>query len=238
MPSKSPANETRSKALITNPKKQSKRTVSTKLWVADDKLFHEVATRRDIKPALLLRDIVHDWAVTFRLTRQPSEARELDLATDNSEQTILARQLRPINETLTTILSQFDRLTNSPNFVNIDSTDSNIASPSQSDLGKVSLQSMTVELANMKEQLASLTAFAIAHYMLSGQTFINTWAVLHFTQYIAERFLITEFKNKTQEEAITRRDEARLDALELLQRMSLELGYPASFQPILWTPSE
>ena len=220
MPSKSSSKATRSKAPTTNPKKQSKRSVATKLWIADDKLFHEIAKRRDITPALLLRDIVHDWAVTFRLSRQGTDGAESDA---------------PLNETLATILSHITRLTDSQNFGNTDST---LASPSQSDLGIVSLHSLTLELASMKEHLVALRAFAVAHYMISGQTFINTWAVLHFTQYIAERFLITEFKNNHQEEATTRRDEARLDALELLQRMSLELGYPAPFKPILWTPSE
>lgn len=235
MPSKSSSKGTRSKAPTTNPKKQSKRSVATKLWIADDKLFHEIAKRRDITPALLLRDIVHDWAVTFRLSRQGTDGAESDAPTNKLDEQILAAQLRPLNETLATILSQITRLTDSQNFGNTDST---LASPSQSDLGLVSLHSLTLELASMKEHLVALRAFAVAHYMISGQTFINTWAVLHFTQYIAERFLITEFKNNHQEEATTRRDEARLDALELLQRMSLELGYPAAFKPILWTPSE
>lgn len=235
MPSKSSSKATRSKAPTTNPKKQSKRSVATKLWIADDKLFHEIAKRRDITPALLLRDIVHDWAVTFRLSRQGRDGAEPDAPTNKFDEQILAAQLRPLNETLATILSQINRLTDSQNSRNTDST---LASPSQSDLGIVPLHSLTLELASMKEHLVALRAFAVAHYMISGQTFINTWAVLHFSQYIAERFLITDFKNNHQEEATTRRDEARLDALELLQRMSLELGYPAPFKPILWTPSE
>ena len=90
----------------------------------------------------------------------------------------------------------------------------------------------------MNEQLSALKAFAVTHYMLSGQTFINTWAVLYFSRYIAERFLMTEFKTNYEKEATTRRDEARLDALEWLKQMTLELGYPAPFKPILWTPPE
>ena len=90
----------------------------------------------------------------------------------------------------------------------------------------------------MNEQLATLRAFAVAHYMLSGETFINTWAVLYFSRYIAERFLMTDFKTTYQDEAKTRRDEARLDALEWLKQMTLELGYPAPFKPIRWTPPD
>lgn len=238
MPSKSSPKASRSKARNTNPKKQSKRSVATKLWVADDKLFHETAKRRAITPALLLRDIVHDWAVTFRLTRQGTDATELDLPTNTFDGQMLAQQLRPFNDTLGTILEQLNKLTNSPHFGNTDSTIDSPASTFQSDLETVSLQSPTTELAGMQDQLAVLRAFAVSHYMMSGQTFINTWAVLQFTQYIAEQFLITEFKNNHQKEATTRRDEARLDALELLQRMSLELGYPAPFKPILWSPPE
>jgi hypothetical protein len=74
--------------------------------------------------------------------------------------------------------------------------------------------------------------------MLSGETFINTWAALSFSRYVAERFLMSEFKTNYQEEAKTRRDEARLDALEWLKQITLELGYPAPFKPILWTPPE
>jgi len=235
MPSKSSSKQTRSKAPVANPKRQSKKPVATKLWVADDKLFHEIATRRHIKPALLLRDIVHDWAVTFRLSRQPADAGAGDVRTGTFDQQILAEQLGPMKETLSTIVSQINRLNDPQNCAN---TNALVVSPSQPDLGTVYLQTLTVELASMKEELSALRAFAVAHYMLSGQTFINTWAVLHFAQYIAERFLVTEFKNNHKEEATTRRDEARLDALELLQQMSLELDYPAPFKPILWTPSE
>lgn len=235
MPSKPSSKKTRTKAVITNPKKQSKRSVATKLWMADDKLFHEIASRRDIKPALLLRDIVHDWAVTVRLSPQSANASELEVPVKKFDEQILAEQLRPISETLATILSQITGLSDSHNFPH---TDSNLAPQSHPNLGTISLPTVTAELANIQEQLATLRAFAVAHYMISGQTFINTWAVLQFSQYIAERFLIPEFKNNHQKEATTRRDEARLDALELLQRMSLELGYPGSFKPILWTPSE
>jgi hypothetical protein len=235
MPSKPSSKKTRTKAVSTNPKKQSKRSVATKLWLADDKLFHEIASRRDIKPALLLRDIVHDWAVTFRLSPQAANASELEVPVKKFDEQILAEQLRPINQTLATILSQITGLSNSHNSPH---TDSNLTPQAQPNLGTISPPTVTAELANIQEQLATLSAFAVAHYMISGQTFINTWAVLQFSQYIAERFLIPEFKNNHQKEATTRRDEARLDALELLQRMSLELGYPASFKPILWTPSE
>jgi len=49
---------------------------------------------------------------------------------------------------------------------------------------------------------------------------------------------MTEFKTTYEDEAKTRRDEARMDALEWLKQMTLELGYPAPFKPIRWTPPD
>src|SRR5215216_4450944 len=110
MPSKPSPKRTRAKASITNPKKQSKRTVATHLWVADDKLFHEIAMRRDNTPAEFLREIIHDWAVTFRLSRQAPDANAIEAPARKLDEQILAEQLRPLNETLAQILSQMTTL--------------------------------------------------------------------------------------------------------------------------------
>lgn len=234
MSSKPSPKRTASKATISHPKQQAKRSVATKLWVADDKLFHEIAGRRHTKPAELLREIVHDWAVTFRLSRHGADATELDLPARTIDEKILVEQLRPVNETLAKILSQITPVSDSKTFPNLDPP----VSFSQPAAGTFNLHNLTEQLASMNEQLALLRAFAVVHYMLSGQVFINTWAGLYFSRYIAEQFLMTEFKNNYEEEATTRRDEARLDALEWLKQMTLELGYPVPFKPILWTPPE
>ena len=235
MPSKTTPKGTRTKRTNTHPKKQAKRTVATHLWVADDKLFHEIAARRDDNPAELLREIVHDWAVTFRLSRQLPDGNALAAPPRQVNEQILADQLRPVNEILARILSQVTPPSDSQKSPQ---ADGNSASISHSDSGAFSIQSLTSQLAVMNEQLSALKAFAVTHYMLSGQIFINTWAVLYFSRYIAERYLMTEFKTNYEKEATTRRDEARLDALEWLKQMTLELGYPATFKPILWTPPE
>jgi len=226
---------TGSKPTNTHRKKQAKRTVATHLWLADDKLFHEIAARRDDNPAELLREIVHDWAVTFRLSRQLPDGNALAAPPRQVNEQILADQLRPVNEILARILSQVTPPSDSQKSPQ---ADSNSASISHSDAGAFSIQSLTSQLAVMNEQLSALKAFAVTHYMLSGQIFINTWAVLYFSRYIAERYLMTEFKTTYEKEATTRRDEARLDALEWLKQMTLELGYPVPFKPILWTPPE
>ena len=235
MSSKPSPKGTRTKTTNTHPKKQAKRTVATHLWVADDKLFHEIAARRDDTPAELLRDIVHDWAVTFRLSRQGTDTNELEAPARKLDEQILAQHLRPLSETLAQIFSQI-----STHFdpQRLPKSDSNPPSVSQPDSGTFSIQSLTTELAGMNEHLEALRAFAIAHYMLSGETFINTWAALSFGRYIAEQFLMTEFKTTYEDEAKTRRDEARLDALEWLKQMTLELGYPVPFKPIRWTPPD
>jgi hypothetical protein len=226
---------TGSKPTNTHRKKQAKRTVATHLWLADDKLFHEIAARRDDNPAELLREIVHDWAVTFRLSRQLPDGNALAAPPRQVNEQILADQLRPVNEILARILSQVTPPSDSQKSPQADDNSSSI---SHSVSGAFSIQSLTSQLAVMNEQLSALKAFAVTHYMLSGQIFINTWAVLYFSRYIAERYLMTEFKTNYEKEATTRRDEARLDALEWLKQMTLELGYPAPFKPILWTPPE
>jgi hypothetical protein len=235
MQSKPSPKGTRPKTTNTPPKKQAKRTVATHLWVADDKLFHEIAARRDDTPAELLRDIVHDWAVTFRLSRHGADTNEPEAPARKLDEQILAQHLRPLTETLTQILSQITTLFDPQRFPK---SDGNPPSVCQPDSGTFSIQNLTAELAGMNEQLAALRAFAIAHYMLSGETFINTWAALSFSRYIAEQFLRTEFKTTYEDESKTRRDEARLDALEWLKHMTLELGYPAPFKPIRWTPPD
>jgi hypothetical protein len=191
--------------------------------------------RRDNTPAEFLREIVHDWAVTFRLARQAPDANAIEAPARKLDEQILAEQLRPLSATLAQILSQVTTLSDSQNFPQ---ADCNPAPISHSDSGPFSIPSLTADLAGMNEQLVALRAFAVAHYMLSGETFINTWAALFFSRYVAERFLMSEFKTNYQEEAKIRRDEARLDALEWLKQMTLEFGYPAPFKPILWTPPE
>ncbi len=235
MPSKTSPKGPRSKASNTNPKKQSKRTVATHLWIADDKLFHEIATRRNDSPAEFLREIVHDWAVTFRLSRQGTDASQIEAPARKLDEQILADQLRPLKEMQAQILAL---ITTPCDSQELSKPHCNSASFSHTDSEPFPSQSLTAELAGMNEQLVALRAFAIAHYTISGQTFINNWAALCFGRYIAERFLMTDFKNSYEEEAKTRRDEARLDALELLKQMTLELGYPFPFKPIHWTPPE
>ena len=106
---------TGSKPTNTHRKKQAKRTVATHLWLADDKLFHEIAMRRDNTPAEFLREIIHDWAVTFRLSRQAPDANAIEAPARKLDEQILAEQLRPLNETLAQILSQMTTLSDSQN---------------------------------------------------------------------------------------------------------------------------
>ena len=224
--------------LPTHKKEKTKKTVGTKLWTADHKLFHEIVGRRRTKPAILLREIVHDWAVTFRLSRQAKDPNELAGPIRQLHEQILAEQLRPMNEALATILSQINTISHSEKFANIDI---NLVALRQSDSEIFSLlQNLSEELASTKKQLAELRAFAVAHYVLSGQSFSVIWAILEFTQYLAERFLMNEpeFKKNYMEVATTRRDEARSDGLELVQRMSVKVGYPDQFQLILFDPPE
>jgi hypothetical protein len=86
-----------------------------------------------------------------------------------------------------------------------------------------------------------LRAFATAHYTLSGQSFAATWAVLDFIQrYIAEPILKEQESTAHDpfQAAITHRDDARKEGLQLVEEMSLTFHYPADFPMVLFKPEE
>src|SRR5215216_1603693 len=80
--------------------------VATKLWAADNDLFNEFVGRRHTTPAALLREIVHEWAMTIRVSGKAQESLEMAGPIRKLHEQIIAEQLAPVNEALSIILEQ------------------------------------------------------------------------------------------------------------------------------------
>jgi hypothetical protein len=239
MPKQEPTKRRRRSQSISHKKELAREVTGTLLWAADHALFHEFVGRRRTTPAELLRDIVHDWAVTIRVSGQAKDTMELAGPVRKLHQQIIAEQLTPVNAALAAILDFLKT-----GFIPLPSANADTALvpfDNQDSALLTLLQRLAEELENTKEELARLRAFAAAHYMLSGQNFAATWATLDFIQrYIAEPILRNDpAHNKDSFQAsLTHRDDARLEGLQMVEQMSLEFHYPDEYQLILINPSE
>ena len=239
MANQEPTKRRRRSQSISYKKDLAREVTGTLLWAADHALFHEFVGRRRTTPAELLRDIVHDWAVTIRVSGQAKDTLELAGPVRKLHQQIIAEQLTPVNAALAAILDFLK--TGSIPLPSANADTALVPSDYQDSALLTLLQPLAEELKNTKEELARLRAFAAAHYMLSGQNFAATWATLDFIQrYIAEPILRTDpAHNKDSFQAsLTHRDDARLEGLQMVEQMSLEFHYPDEYQLILINPSE
>ncbi len=239
MPKQEPTKRRRRSQSISHKKELAREVTGTLLWAADHALFHEFVGRRRTTPAELLRDIVHDWAVTIRVSGQAKDTMELAGPVRKLHQQIIAEQLTPINAALAAILDFLK--TGSIPLPSANADTALVPSDNQDSALLTLLQGLAEELENTKEELARLRAFAAAHYMLSGQNFAATWATLDFIQrYIAEPILRNDpAHNKDSFQAsLAHRDDARLEGLQMVEQMSLEFHYPDEYQLILINPSE
>lgn len=239
MANQEPTKRRRRSQSISYKKELAREVTGTLLWAADHTLFHEFVGRRHTTPAELLRDIVHDWAVTIRVSGQAKDTMELAGPVRKLHQQIIAEQLTPVNAALAAILDFLK--TGSIPLPSANADTALVPSDNQDSALLTLLQRLAEELKNTKEELARLRAFAVAHYMLSGQNFAATWATLDFVQrYIAEPILRNDpAHNKDSFQAsLTHRDDARLEGLQMVEQMSLEFHYPDEYQLILINPSE
>jgi len=239
MPKQEPTKRRRRSQSISHKKELAREATGTSLCAAHHGLFHEFVGRRHTTPAELLRDIVHDWAVTIRVSGQAKDTMELAGPVRKLHQQIIVEQLTPVNAALAAILDFLK--TGSIPLPSANADTAFVPSDNQDSALLTLLQRLAEELKNTKEELARLRAFAVAHYMLSGQNFAATWATLDFIQrYIAEPILRNDpAHNKDSFQAsLTHRDDARLEGLQMVEQMSLEFHYPDEYQLILINPSE
>jgi hypothetical protein len=220
----------RRRSRVSRKRQISKRPTGSKLWVADEQIFDEFVKRKHTTPAELLRTIVHEWATTMRVSGQAKDTTDAAAPIRKLHQQIIAEEIAPLRDSLAAIQALFTD-ENSPWVLAISNT------PDSAMLAM--LQTLAEELKATKEELATLRAFATAHYLLSGQSFATTWAVLNFLQrYLVEPTLKRDSKQpqKALEIATTERDDARREGLTLVEQMNIEFGYPERYESILITP--
>lgn len=157
-------------------KERSDETVSTRLWEADHALFSETVGRRRTTPAELLRQIVHEWAITMRLSGQNSDEPETAAPIRKLDEQILAEQLAPINQTLAAISQRL----NVP-LLEIANTQDGADPASDTDsVLMAQMRRVTEDMETVLEKLSRLKIFTIAHYNLSAQIFAANWTILDF----------------------------------------------------------
>ena len=205
-------------------KERSDETVSTRLWAADEALFFETVNRRHTTPAELLRQIVHEWAITMRLSGQNTDQPETAGPIRKLQEQILAEQLEPINEALATICRKLDvpLLANVNTPLSIANTQDG-ADPA-SDVNSVLLGLMrrvTEDMETALEKLSRLKMFTIAHYNLSAQIFAANWTILDFIlgDLVEPRLeTIPQFKDNASDAALA---EGRINWDEALEIVKL-----------------
>ena len=238
-PAKTSRKRRRRTPSIAYKKELARETTGAQLWTADHALFQEFVARRHTSPAELLREIVHNWAITIRVSGQAKDTLEKAGPIRKLHEQIISEQLAPVNDTLATIVRLLStQIVPQPSA----NADTNILPAAHHDSALLSLlQRLAEELKATKEELTLLRGFAVAHYMLSGQSFAATWATLDFIQrYIAEPILKNSPAHKADsfEAAVVHREDARKEGLQMVEQMALEFQYPGEFEMILILPPE
>jgi len=224
---------------IAYKKELARETTGTSLWAADHALFHEIVGRRHTTPAELLREIVHNWAVTIRVSGQAKDTLEMAGPVRKLHQQIISEQLAPVQDALAKIMQRLS--TPVPPQLSPNANTSLVPAEHQDSALLNLLQTLAKELKVTREELALLKAFAAAHYMLSGQSFGATWATLDFMQrYIVSPVLKSDPSHKADhfQASITHRDDARLEGLQMVEQMCLSFNYPAEYPLVLIKPEE
>ena len=220
-------------------KERSSETVSTRLWEADDALFFETVKRRHTNPAELLRQIVHEWAITMRLSGQNTDQPETAGPIRKLQEQILAEQLEPINELLATICHKLNvpLLANAnTRLVNPNTQDG--ADPA-SDVDSVLLGLMrrvTEDMDTTLQKLSRLKMSTIAHYNLSAQTFAANWTVLDFIlRDLVKPRLETDpaYKDDASNTALVEAKENWYQALEIVKYLAFHFRSSELFYDVI-----
>jgi len=160
--------------------------VATKLWAADNELFNEFVGRRHTTSAALLREIVHEWAMTIRVSGKAHDSLEMAGPIRRLHEQIIAEQLAPVNEALANILHQISPDT-------------------------ATLSHLVENVTSTKEEIVGLKTLLFPNYILATQTFANTWAALQLIQNY-----LSELPNEQAvEEAEELRDAFRKDGMSM-----------------------
>src|ERR1051326_5993072 len=199
-------NHTRTRRLF--KKELAAEIVGTKLWAADDALFREFVGRKRTTAAALLREIVHQWAMTIRVSGKAQDSLEMAGPIRQLHEHIIAAQLAPVNRTLSIILEQISTVP--------------AANTSIVDL----VERMGEDLANTKEEVARLKTLLVPQYLLATQTFANTWAALQLIQSdVSEQ----HSNGEASEEAEELRDSFRKEGMSMAIHLTNKYHAPNTF---------
>ncbi len=220
-------------------KERSSETVSTRLWEADDALFFETVNRRHTNPAELLRQIVHEWAITMRLSGQNTDQPETAGPIRKLQEQILAEQLEPINELLATICHRLNvPLSANANTHLVHANTQDAADPA-SDVDSVLLGLMrrvTEDMDTTLQKLSRLKMSTIAHYNLSAQIFAANWTVLDFIRRdVVEPRLQTDpqYKDDASNTALVEAKENWNQALAIVKNLAFHFRSSELFYDVL-----
>jgi hypothetical protein len=184
-------------------------TIGTNLFVADRRLLDDEVGKKKTTRSELMREIVHQWAIKKRLAPD---------ANDNAlETSLLALQKQTVSELgearkeLQTLLRQFKE-----------------AAATQTDL-----------LSLNETEFKRILALDSAHYNLSAQSFTAVWAVLNFLQrFMVDPILANDPQHKSDPhaESLRQRRDARVEGLQLAERMDEQFQSPQPIQMVLISP--
>lgn len=220
-------------------KERSSETVSTRLWEADDALFFETVNRRHTNPAELLRQIVHEWAITMRLSGQNTDQPETAGPIRKLQEQILAEHLEPINELLATICHKLHVPLSANANTHLVKPITQDAADAASDVNSVLLGLMrrvTEDMDTTLQKLSRLKMSTIAHYNLSAQTFAANWTVLDFIlRDVVEPRLQTDpqYKDDASNTASVEAEENWKQALEIVKYFAFHFRSSELFYDVI-----
>ena len=184
-------------------------TVGTNLYAADRRLLDDEVGKKETTRSELIRQIVHQWAIKKRLAP--------DAADNGQEPTLVVLQKQTVAELgearkeLQTLLVLFKE-----------------AAATQTDL-----------LSLNETELKRVLALDSAHYNLSAQSFTAVWAVLDFLQrFMVDPILANNPQHKPDPhaESVRQRRDARVEGLQMAERMDEQFQSPQPIQMVLISP--
>lgn len=230
MPSNNSDERRRRRTGVSRRKQLSKHTTGTRLWLADEQLLQESARRKETNPGYILRQIVHEWATTMRVSGQARDTIDATGPIQKLHRQIIAAEIAPLRETLSTILGLISDEFSTKVLANANTPDSTLL---------LLIEKLTDELKATKEELQLLRAFALAQHRISGQSFSAAWAVFKLLQH----YLVVPMVQRdpaqakdAQQIVTTESDNLREEALELIQQMNNEFKFPEPYEIVLIVP--
>jgi hypothetical protein len=189
-------------------KRQLSPTVSySNLWIPDKQLLQEIAKKRHISPAELIREIVHHWAIKKRLAPDTE---------DGAEETALIDLQRETKAAIETGVQQLTELVNR-------------LAGTTSDYGDL--------LSLNEAQLSHVVNTSNAHYNITAQSFAALWSMLELVQRFLIEPLLEEGNTgcldmDVHAKAVAARDRVREDAIRMVETLVTACKSP---QPIMMT---